>query len=264
MTNVIEDQRPAGAPPTPAEDLFTPLLRRNAAGAGWLRELLGAAPGAEAALGELAQQPGWLQTALAVRGARERLACFEYPAVPSPEWLTWMIDHPDALTVPDEQPGVSDATRRLRAALVEDDPPGARARAQDQAHKWIRRGSRFTQEWWRLEPTGMLDAILITDRLVVTVLDRGRGPLRPATPWFPQRSMLVRTLEAARQAAPDRAWATLLLSAEPEPEADGDRDTFAASLAQAAPHLAPDDREALARAYLGELTYTQARAVTGG
>ena len=101
MTNAIEDQRPAGAPPTPAEELFTPLLTREAAGRGWLAELLRAAPGAEAALGELAEQPGWLQTALAVRGARQRLACFEYPAVPSPQWLTWMIDHPDALTVPE-------------------------------------------------------------------------------------------------------------------------------------------------------------------
>ena len=173
-----------------------------------------------------------------------------------------MIDHPDALTVPAQQPGVSDATRRLRAALISDEPPGARARAQDQAHKWIRSGSRFTAEWWRLETTGMLDAILITDRLVITVLDRGRGPLRPATPWYPQRSMLVRTLEAARQAAPDRAWATLLLSQEAQP--DGDRDAFTASLAEGAPHLNPEDRDALARAYLGELTYTQARAVTDG
>ncbi|HET9103682.1 MAG TPA: hypothetical protein VFN55_10040 [Solirubrobacteraceae bacterium] len=262
MTNAIEDQRPAGAPPTPAEELFTPLLTRNAAGRGWLPELLSAAPGAQTALGELAQQPGWLQTALAVHGARDRLACFEYPAVPSPEWLTWMIDHPDALTVPAQQPGVSDATRRLRAALIGDEPPGARERAQDQAHKWIRSGSRFTAEWWRLEATGMLDAILITDRLVVTVLDRGSGPLQAATPWYPQRSMLVRTLEAARQAAPDRAWATLLLSAQPEP--DGDREAFAATLPQAAPHLEPAERDALARAYLGELTYAQARAITAG
>ena len=36
MSNAIEDQRPAGAPPTATEELLAPLLIREAAGRGWL------------------------------------------------------------------------------------------------------------------------------------------------------------------------------------------------------------------------------------
>lgn len=261
MRHAIGDLRPADPVPSAIERLFGPLFAREASGSRWLGELLRATPGA-ATLGELADQPGWLQTALAVRGARERLACFEYPSAPSLEWLLWMVDHPDALTVPADQGEASAATRRLREALIADTPPGARARAQDQAHTRARSSSPYATDWWRLEDAELLDCILITDRLVVTVVVRRGERLPPATPWYPQRSVLVRAAETARQAAPDRAWATLLLS--DRPQADGEREAFTASLPAGAPHLDDHGRAALGPAYLGELSFVRAAEVTTG
>ena len=109
----------------------------------------------------------------------------------------------------------------------------------------------------------MLDAILITDRLVITVLDRGRGPLRPATPWYPA-ALDARAHArggAAGGAGPRLGDAAALSGARARRRP---RRLRRLACDGRAPHLAPEDRDALARAYLGELTYTQARAVTGG
>lgn len=228
---------------------FESLFARDPSGAGWLPALLQAAPHGRAALGELADQPGWIEITLAVAGANGRIAAFDYPAPPSRGLLTWLVDHPDALTWPDGAEH-SRASARLRRALIDDDPPGARAKAQDRAHELMRTASAFASDWWRFEDASKLDCVLMTDRLVLVI---ETDPLSPATDWYPQRTRLVRDLEAAEQLARERAFATLVLGAQPLPD-----EQLARTIASGTPHLTSVERDALAAGYLGSLTRHQA------
>ena len=159
------------------------------------------------------------------------------------------------------RPTQSAETERLRRALIDDDPPGVRARAQERARERARTASPFASDWWRFETASLLDCVLITDELVVTVVGRCAEPPGPATPWYPQRSELVRDIEAAGQIAQGRAWGSVLIS--DEPLAAGSPEAVAASLAAGAPHLAPDERFELESAYLGNITWRQACDAVG-
>lgn len=237
-----------------AEEFFTPLLDRDPSGRDWLGSLLQAAP-AGGRLGELAENPGSLSMGLSVRGASGRLGAFEYPVAPSSGLVGWLIDHPEALTWP-EGAEMSPASERLRRALLFDDPPGARARAQQRARELMETRSIFSKEWWRFQELGWLDCLLMTDRVLVTI-DAGQGdPRAPATPWHPTRSRLVGSIEAARELAGERRWGCLLMTETPlEVEADLLSDQ---KLAEAVPHLGPADRRELRDGYLGNLTWAAA------
>jgi hypothetical protein len=246
---------------TAVESFFTTLFRREAAGASWLPALLAATPFNDR-LDELVQAPGWLQTQLAVPGASGRLACFEYPAAASKRLLAWYIDHPDRLVWPaGAEANVSAQTVRLRRVLIDDEPPGTRARAQERAHDLLARSSGLTPAWWRFEELKTLDCVLITERLVVTIQAEPDGGLPPATPWYPRRSQLVRNLEAARHLADGKRFATLVLSHRPLPDAADEH--LERTLPEAAPHLDELERRELHDAYLGNLTWDQACDAVG-
>lgn len=240
------------------ESVLAPALERDPSGRQWLGGLLRAAPRGVERLGEeLLDWPGSLSMSLSVRGTSGRLAAFEYPVVAPRELTAWMIEHPDALRWP-EQEEMSPETLRLRRALLQDDPPGSRPKAQERARELLRSRSVLSQEWWRFEEPTTLGALVMTDRLVLTILGDSSDPLAPTTPWYPPRSRLVRALEAARELSEGRAWASLLLSDSPIEvgvEVLGDE-----ALAQAAPHLGPDERRELGQAYLGNLTFAAAAA----
>jgi hypothetical protein len=245
---------------TRVRPFFEALFTRDASGGSWLSRLLAAAPYAGARLGELAESPGWLVTPLAVRGANGRLACFDYPATPPRELLRWFIDHPDRLHWADADSVSPDAVR-LRRALVLDEPSGSQARAQDRARDLLATRSALSREWWRFEEPVVLDCVLITGRIVITVTGKRDQGLRPATPWYPLRTDLIRNLEAARQLAGGRRWGSLLISDRPVPEATDA--ALAGSLAQGAPHLDDEGRGELRQAYLGNLTWEAASAAVG-
>ncbi|HEX5191897.1 MAG TPA: hypothetical protein VFW09_03780 [Solirubrobacteraceae bacterium] len=242
--------------------LIAPLLARDPGGRSWLPALLGACPGARARLGELVDEPGWLEVPLAVQTASGLLGAFCYPSAASRELLRWYVDHPERLTRPATDGDASPEMRVLRRALLDDDPPGSRARAQDRAHDLLRASTPRAPTWWRFEEPGRLDCVLLTDRLAVSITAPDeRGGLRPATPWYPSRSELVRDLEAARRLAGGRAWAGLLLSdAAPPPRLDADEPT---TVEAGTPHLDEDGRADVAGAYLGRLTPDQVRAAVG-
>lgn len=246
--------------PDRVQTFFDALFGRDPSGRRWLPALLAAAPHAEERLGELAEVPGWLDTALAVRGASGRRACFEHPGPVPRELLRWFIDHPERLTWP-EQAEQSEPTARLRRALLCDDPPGSQARAQDRARELLGARSALSREWWRFEDVTRLDCVLITPRLVVTVNGQGAGALHPASAWYPPRPKLVRDLEAARQIAAERTWATVLLADAPVPGAEDD--ALARSLPEAAPHLDESGLRQLRIAYLGTVTWADAAAAVG-
>jgi hypothetical protein len=193
--------------------------------------------------------PGGLDIPLAVKGATGRLACFDYPVSPPRELLKWFVDHPDELAWPDGTE-LSPVTERLRRALIDDDPPGTRAKAQDRASELMRNASPRTLDWWRFEDTTTLECVLTSYRLVLVI---DTDPLAPATDWYPQRTRLVRDLEAASRLAPDRAFGTLVLGAEPVPA-----EQLAQLVAAGTPHLSTAERDELTAAYLGSLTWSQA------
>ena len=244
-----------------AEPFFDALLTRDGAGGSWLGPLLRAAPHGRERLGELVDAPGWLEATVAVHTASGRRGSFEYAASPTRRLLAWLIDHPDELVRPADDDSTVE-TAVLRRALIDDEPPGARARAQDRAHHLLRRGIPLGGAWWRFEDAGTLDCVLITDRLVVTVQGRRDEAAAPATPWLPRRSRLVRDLEAAQRLADSaKPWATLLLSDAPVP--DGGDAAVAAAIEAGAPHLEVDERRELGAAYLGNLSWAQAGAAVG-
>jgi hypothetical protein len=244
------------------EPFFTTLFARDAAGGTWLSALLAATPHGAERLDELLEAPGWLQTQLAVPGASGRLACFDHPAAAPRRLLAWYVDHPERLTwPPGAEAALSAETVRLRRVLLDDDPPGSRSRAQERAHDLLARSSGLTPAWWRFEGLSMLDCVLITERLVVTIAVERPGGLGPATPWYPQRSRLVANLEAARHLADGKRFASLVLSRRPLAEA-GDAQ-LAQSLPEAAPHLHELERGELHDAYLGNLTWDVACEAVG-
>lgn len=238
------------------------LLSRDGAGGSWLGPLLRAAPRGQARLGELALTPGWLQTPLAVRTATGRRGAFDHLIAPSRQLLGWLIDHPQRLTWPPDDASSAE-TVRLRRALIDDDPPGARARAQDRAHDLLRRSTGLGRSWWRFEEATTAECVLSTDRLVIVVQGRRAGePPTPATPWFPERSTLIRDLEAARRLADGgKAWGALVLCDGAVSDA-GDA-AVAAAVSAGAPQLDAGERQDLADAYLGELSFAQAAAAVG-
>lgn len=250
---------------TPLHPLVESLFARDAGGRSWLPGLLDACEGGRARLGELVDDPGGLEVPLAVRAQTGMLACFSYPAAPTRQLLGWYIDHPEALTRPaDAESSASPETRLLRRALLDDDPPGTRVRAQDRAHDLLRSSTPRLPTWWRFEEPGRLDCLLATPRLVVSITAPcERGGLRPATSWYPQRSELVRDLESARRLAEGRAFAGLLICDGDPPAEVADASAVAATIAAGTPHLDGTARDDVLHGYLGCLSWAQARAATG-
>jgi len=137
-------------------------------------------------------------------------ACFEYEVLPERPFLQWCIEHPEELSWPRREDFKAN-TRRLRRAPLYDEPPG-RENAQAQALELLETRAVSERGWWRFEGSSFIDCVLATDRLVVTVEGKRTEPLSAATDWYPQRSQIVRNLEAARQIAKGRRWATVVIS----------------------------------------------------
>jgi hypothetical protein len=239
---------------------FAPLMQRDASGRSWLPRLIAAAPYGERRLGHLLDNPGSLLSTLAVKTPDGSLGAFEHPIHPPRELVTWYVEHPEALTWPPHTE-LSREAEMLRRALLDDDPPGARARAQERARELMEMRSALSQEWWRFEEMVKPDCVLITDRVAIVVLGARGASFPPATAWYPARSELVRTIEAGSQLAFDREWAALVISEEPLAEAS--YQAVVEALPAGAPHLSPAQRDELVGGYLGNLTWAAARAAVG-
>ena len=245
---------------TRVRPFFGALLAADPTGSAWLGRLLAIAPRAAAALGPLLHTPGTLLAPLSSMTANGRLGCFEYPVAPPRALLAWLIEHPEELEWPEGE-RYSAETTRLRRALIRDEPPGSRAEVQAQARRLAMTRPPSAREWWRFEGTSMIDCVLMTEKLVVTIEGKRTERLSAATDWYPKRSQLVRNLEAAKQLAQGRSWASILISETPLPA--GSDAGLDAVLLDSAPHLDAARRAELHRAYLGNVTWTQACQATG-
>ena len=108
----------------------------------------------------------------------------------------------------------------------------------------------------------MIDCLLETEKLVMTIEGKRNDKLSRATDWYPKRSQLVRNLEAAKSVAGDaREWASILISEHPIEE--GTAPGLEAVLAESAPHLDDGERASLSDAYLGNLTWRDACRAVG-
>lgn len=247
--------------PEPGRDaltrLFEPLLIGEASGRSWLPALLDAAPRGRSQLEELAEQPGWLETPLAVRGVSGRLGCFDYRVAPPREMLAWYLDHPEALTWHDEP--VTPEAAMLRRLLIEDDPPGSRAKAQERGRELLRTRSPLSPGWWRFEESARLDCVLLTHRLALGVVAGGAHAERPVTGWYPARSRLVRVTEAARQLADRRLSASVVIGGDPPAGSRGER----AAWRTGAPYLPHDEADGLGASCLGHISWEAACQALG-
>lgn len=244
---------------TGVRPFFGALISADPSGESWLSALLSAMPG-RAFLGSLVADPGTILGPLTSATARGHLGCFEYPVHPPRALLAWFVEHPDALVWP-KATKYSAETTRLRRALVDDSPPGARLAAQATARELAAARPTSAREWWRFEGTSMIDCVILTESLAITVEGKRTEPISPATNWYPRRSQLVRNLEAAKQLSQGRQWGSVLISETLEH--DGTDSALEAALPAGAPHLAVSERNELHAHYLGNITWQQACDATG-
>jgi hypothetical protein len=174
--------------------------------------------------------------------------------------LAWYIEHPDVLVWPRGET-YSEETTHLRTSLLYSEPPGSRAEVQARARDLVASRPTSSREWWRFEGTSMLDCVLLTEKLVITVEGKRTEPLSAATDWYPKRTQLVRNLEAAKHLSNGRAWASVLISETEIPE--GTNAALHTSLPSAAPHLSDAERRELHAHYLGNITWRSACDATG-
>lgn len=201
---------------------------------GWIGGLLLAAPAGRQVLGDVLDDPGDMDAKLLEAHpdpAKAPRRMFEFEVAPSKRFLRWLVRNPDELTWPEGQT-YSSTTKKWREALLQDKHAG-RPAAQDKALRPIEIESATTGGWWRFEGSSWIDAIISTDRLVVTVEGKRTEPLSSSTHWYKARSQLVRNLEAARDLADGRAWGCLLLSENEIPQ--GTSEALAASLRRRRP-----------------------------
>lgn len=246
---------------TRVQPFFSGLIAHDASGASWFGRLLAATSHGRAVLGPgLLKETGTLSSPLTSVQPSGRLGCFEYPVAPSRALLAWFVENPDQLVWP-KHGHFSPETTGLRRALVDDEPAGSREAVQQEARMLVRTRSPLTRGWWRFESTSMLDCVLMTDQLVVTIEGKRREPLSDATDWYPKAVAAGPHLEAAKQLAHGRRWASLLLSEKPVAAASDAE--LEAILPDSAPHLDASERDELHHAYLGNMTWEEACLATG-
>jgi hypothetical protein len=79
----------------------------------------------------------------------------------------------------------------------------------------LKGGTGSKRKWWAFEGFTEVDCVLETDRLLLFIEGKRTEALASSTDWYPERSQLVRNLEAVREVAKGRTAAVLLVTQEP-------------------------------------------------
>ena len=107
----------------------------------------------------------------------------------------------------------------------------------------------------------MIDCVLMTPELVVTIEGKRTESLSAAIDWYPKRSQLMRNLEEAK-ATRQRSFGGghgSVRGSKPEASDSG----ISALPTTSVPHLDDVGRDELREHYLGNLTWQQACVATG-
>ena len=245
---------------TRVRPFFESLIARDD-GESWLGPLLKATPHGRSVFGDVLDAPGTLPATLTAprpnSGVRQ---CYEFGVAPPRALLVWFIRNPDELVWPKRQNYSEQATRK-RESLVLDKPAGSRADMQAEAMRLAEMRPTTAREWWRFEGKSMIDCVLMTERLALTIEGKRKESISAATDWYPKRSQLVRNLEAAKQLAAGRRWGSLLMSETPI--AAGSDAGLDAVMDDSAPHLTLAERRELCAHYLGNVTWQGACDAVG-
>jgi hypothetical protein len=152
---------------TRVRPFFGTFIARDPSGEPWLGGLLRSTPHGGSVLGATLQHPGKLESELTSRRANGLLRCFEFGVDAPKQLLRWYIEHPSALVWPKGKVYSSD-TVRMREALLYGKDPG-RAQAQRQELEFLQTKPPETHGWWRFEGKSMIDCVLMTPELVLTI-----------------------------------------------------------------------------------------------
>ncbi|HYF80519.1 MAG TPA: hypothetical protein VD973_25710 [Symbiobacteriaceae bacterium] len=240
---------------TRVQPVFDELLSRDPLGQTWLPDLLQLPQRTDGPRQLLPAAPGSLTPGQSP---------YEFPVVPSKEYLAWLLHH-----LPEqERPAdtywdkLSDSTRANRKKLFEQDPATLQE-ALSALDKWP---TLPQKAWWLLEGRSMIDCALITDRMVLFIEGKRteEGP-SAGTIWAPNRNQVLRNLDCARALAActgrPHYYVMLVVEAYSGQPADDRRAqqhqlvTAPDVVAKSLPHMSEQEQEGALRHYLGVTTW---------
>ena len=243
---------------TRVQAIFTQLLDQWPDGHPWLGACWDMA--AQTRAGAALPTPAHLGTLVASETPRDRTArmgtVFERTVAPPAAFLRWLLENPQNMQVRDPATfsAKSDDARKWRGKLFSGDLALVRdAQAEGLKQLGSRLAQRGRNKWWAFEGFSRVDGCFVTDQCVLFVEGTRTDAVSPSTWWFPQRSRLWRTVEAAREFAGSKPFAVMLAV---ESEVDGATALAAAtaSLDASYPHLSPEQRVELSRHLIGFVT----------
>lgn len=240
---------------SPAQAVFDPLLDKMPNGVPWLRELWDMA--ALTRPGGVVAREGGLGQLIAAETPRTRAErtgkIYGRTVAPPAAFLRWLLEHPDRMQVRDRETfGAKSAVaqewrRRLfsgdEALVVEARDAGLELLGQ-------RLAQRGRNKWWAFEGFTRVDCCLISSQCVLFVEAPRTEPAASSTLWFPDRSLLWRNVEAAKELAGVKQFG-VILAVETEDEGAEALGDAASTLEKSCPHLEPDERAELSRHLLG-------------
>ena len=240
------------SPDARSAPFFDHLLERDPTGADWLCPLLGLPEhGCEGA--RPPTQPGGLLDHAWGDNGRA--------LGPPASLLRWLVRNLKCLSSRKRE----DVQPPQRRVLIEGDP--------ERIAEGLERleGGARGRAWYVMEGPSYPDAYLATSDLVV-VIEGKRTEAGPttSTTWMPVRLQILRHLDAAFEVAGPRALVGFFMveggedSALPEVWQEACAQTLDPELLEASlPHRTPEERERIAEAFLGAVTWQRAMAELG-
>ncbi len=175
--------------------------------------------------------------------------CFEYEAAPPEPFLRWMIENAGPGKAWNFRFDGNSDTEAKRKKLLSGDPE-FRREALDRLSNCGAKGSRG--EWWAFEGFTSIDCCLETASLLLVIEGKRNEPLSSSTTYFKKRNQLARNLEVAQSLADDRNFAVLLIAERLLSVEDAEK-----LIQDGLPHLSVREQAALARHYLGCVTWSE-------
>ena len=223
--------------------IFDELQARDSEGVSWLQRLL-----------SIPTQPGKVATPASVKGSLEvaRWADDEQALAPPQSLLRWLVENPSSLAPPKNFGTTSKSTHAKREALLAGD-----VATRDEALHLIESKPQQTKGWHIFEGLTYPDVYLQTEDVII-VIEGKRTEAGPttSTQWMPSRHQMLRHLDCAwERRGPRQVYGFFVVEGAqdviPEVWKDACSATIATNNLEASlPHRAPDERQAIAQAFV--------------